>query len=143
MRIWPSGCNRRWASRIHHLWPEVTITIPTYYTHEQLIESFAAYLRLHFPLQGKAGKKSGRKVRIGNGRRCRRSSLATQRAPIFIRLSTAQDKERCSGLEFEDLGQQKLCQQPYHSESAIDRAKALAKKHLARFEEFGVSTWEE
>jgi hypothetical protein len=48
-----------------NLWPQTTITIPSYYTHEDLIEAFAALLRQRFPEQGKNGAPSRKLVRVG------------------------------------------------------------------------------
>jgi hypothetical protein len=41
---------------------ETKLTIPIYYTHQQLIEAFGAYLRLHFPAQGKGAKNSDERL---------------------------------------------------------------------------------
>jgi hypothetical protein len=123
-----------------NIWPEVKLSIPIYCTHEQLIEAFDAYLRLHFPLQGKAGKKSDRKVKFGNAQggaaevRTQRNAL---RALGVYRLRKRMKAKQVLEL-FEETYQGR---QPYSDESALNRAKALATKYLARFEELRVSDW--
>ena len=122
------------------IWPEVKLSIPIYYTHQQLIEAFGAYLRLQFPLQGKSRKTRGRKIKFGNAQggaaevRTRRNAL---RALGVYRL-----RKRMKAKEVLELFEETYRgQQPYSDESALNRAKALATKHFARFEELGVSDW--
>jgi hypothetical protein len=120
-----------------NLWPEIKLAIPIYRSHQQLIEAFGAYLRVHFPDQGKAGKKRAGSHKPGHAQggaaeiRRQRNAL---RALGVCRLSQARMKA-AQIAEFLKNAQGKPL---YASESAVNRAKALAKVHLASFETSGV-----
>lgn len=113
-----------------NIWPEIKLVIPIYYTHQQLIEAFRAHLRLHFPDQGKAGKQHRGQLKIGKPQggatevRTQRNAL---RALGVYRLQKASVKVS----EIEELMKNAKGKPLYHSESALNRAKALARKHIA------------
>jgi hypothetical protein len=119
-----------------NIWPEVKLSIPIYYTHQQLIEAFAAYLRVHFAGQGKSGNSSDRKIKVGHeqgGASERRTQRNSLRALGVYRLCKTTKARQVLQL-FERI----YCgRQPYSDESAVNRAKALAKKHLAGFASIG------
>ena len=118
-----------------NIWPEIKLVLPIYYTHQQLTDAFAAYLRLHFPAQGKAGKQLRGQLRVGNAQggateiRTQRNAL---RALGVYRLRKAGIK----AAEIEELMKSAKGRPLYHSESALNRAKALAREHIARLEKF-------
>jgi hypothetical protein len=125
-----------------NIWPEVKLSIPIFYTHQQLVDAFGAYLRLHFPLQGKSGKKSDRKVKFGNAQGGA-AEARTQRNALRV-LGVYRLRKRMKAAQVLELFEKTYQgQQPYSDESALNRAKALATKHLARFEALRVSDWRE
>src|SRR5205807_230694 len=96
-----------------------------------------AYLRVRFPLQGKTGTKLGRKIKLGKAQggaaevRVQRNAL---RALGVYRL-----RKKMKAAEVLDLFEETYqSERPYHEESAVNRAKAVAQKHIARFKALGV-----
>ena len=142
--IWDETSDEDLAKRLEtspgidnpNIWREIKLAVPIYHTHEELIEGFRAYLKLHFPLQGKAGKKGDRTIKIGyaqGGAAEVRMQDNALRALGVYRLRKQMTASKVVTL-FEETF---LGKGPYHEESAVNRAKALAQKHIARFEKSG------
>jgi hypothetical protein len=112
------------------IWPEIKLVIPMYYTHQQLLDAFAAYLRIHFSGQGKAGAKRRREFKVGNPQGGA-TEIRNQRAALGALGVYRLRRERTAAevLAFLEAEKGKPL---YHEESAVNRAKQRAIKHIER-----------
>jgi hypothetical protein len=114
------------------IWPEIKLVIPSYYTHQQLVEAFAAYLRLHFPAQGKRRNKE-RTTKIGK-RQGGAAEIAQMRADLrslgVYRLGNQGKKAK----QILELIRNSKGERIYSGEPAVSRARARATKRITTFE---------
>ena len=111
-----------------NIWPEIKLTIPAYYTHQELIDAFRAYLKVHFPKQGKTGRNCQGEG-MANRRRGGPGEIQQQRKALIalgIYRLCKKNKTLAVSKFLEGKNENR-------SESSLNRTKKLAKKHLAKF----------
>jgi hypothetical protein len=102
--------------------PEIKLVIPPYFNHRELLEAFAAVLRLRFPAQSKI-KPQG----AAGGTRPERDALTSL---AVHRLRKHGEKSSYIAAILKNAKGQLV----YKSETAVNRAYAKAKKRIRSFE---------